>query len=173
LPAHDEVDYRELKYYRARLIPQRMIDPRLNRIDRLVLDAYIDLITVDYVREKDGKRVGLVNAPYGGSGMVPATTAQDIVDYWQLRGARISRKSVQAANRKLLRLGHIVRRSIGRGWIIGIPHSLKWWNGKTGIRISSKSAHWNDLFKQIDTNDTHGEGIEITPPLRGDVHAMA
>jgi hypothetical protein len=150
-----------------------MIDPRLNKIDRLVLDAYIDLITVDYVREKDGKRMGLVNAPYGGSGMAPATVAPDIVDYWQLRGAKIGRKSVQVANRKLLRLGHVVRRSTGRGWIIGIPHSLKWWNDKTGIHISSKSMHWNDLFKQMDTNDIHGEGIEIAPPLRGDVHAMA
>jgi hypothetical protein len=169
----DEVDYRKLKYYRARLIPQRMIDPRLNRIDRLVLDAYTDLTTIDYVREKDGKRVGLVNGPYGGAGMAPATVAQDIVDYWQLRGATISCKSVQAANRKLLGLGHIVRWSIGRGWIIGIPHGLEWWNDKIGIYISSKSMHWNDLFKQMDTNDTHGEGIEITPPLRGDVHAMA
>ena len=70
-----------------------MIDHRLNRIERLVLDAYVDLTTMDIVRPADGKRVGLVNAPYGtiyGEGIAPATSAKDIVDYWGERGAKIS-----------------------------------------------------------------------------------
>lgn len=138
------------------MIPSRMIDHRLNRIERLVLDAYVDMTTIDIVRPADGKRVGLVNAPYGTvykEGIAPATTAKDIVDYWQQRGADISVKSVQDANRKLLRLGHIVRRRISSGWIIGVPHSIKWWNDPTKNHISHIFKYWNDLFMQMDQLD--------------------
>ena len=61
----EAVDYKQLRSYRARLIPSRMVDPQLSRIERLVLDAYVDLTTIDYVRKEDGKRIGLVNGPYG------------------------------------------------------------------------------------------------------------
>jgi hypothetical protein len=153
LPTPEPVDYKELKSYRARLIPSRMIDHRLSRIERLVLDAYVDMTTIDYVRKEDGKRIGLVNGPYGGTskeGMAPATTAKDIVEYWLRKGATISLKSVQAANRKLLALGHIVRRRTGPGWIIGIAHSVKWWNDPSGEHISYRFKYWNDLFQQMD-----------------------
>jgi hypothetical protein len=158
------MDYKELRSYRARLIPSRMIDHRLSRIERLVLDAYVDMTTIDYVRDEDGERVGLVNGPYGSSreGMAPATAAKDIVDYWQERGATISLKSVQAANRKLLEVGHIVPRRIASGWIIGIPHSVKWWNDKTRRHISHKFKYWNDLFDQMDQID-EGASQEPSP----------
>jgi len=159
LSTPEPVDYKQLKSYRARLIPSRMIDHRLSRIERLVLDAYVDMTTIDYVRKLDGKRVGLVNGPYGRlykEGMAPATAAKDIVEYWQRRGATISLKSVQAANRKLFELGHIVRRRIASGWIIGIPHSVKWWNDKTKEHTSFRYIHWNDLFQQMDEIDDSG-----------------
>jgi hypothetical protein len=157
LPEPEAVNYNELKSYRARLVPSRVFDPRLSRIERLVLDAYIDMTTIDYVRKEDGKRIGLVNGPYAGTkdGMAPATTAKDVVEYWQWRGATISVKSVQAANRKLLSLGHIVRRRTGSGWIIGIPHSVRWWNDKTKDHISYRVSYWNDLFQQMDENDSY------------------
>jgi hypothetical protein len=133
LSTAEVVNYNELKSYRARLVPSRAFDHRLSRIGRLVLDAYIDMTTIDYVRKEDGKRIGLVNGPYASTkeGMAPATTAKDVVEYWQCRGATISVKSVQAANRKLLELGHIVRRRTGSGWIIGVPYSVRWWNDKS------------------------------------------
>lgn len=98
MAATEVVNYNELKSYRARLVPSRVFDHRLSRIERLVLDACIDMTTIDYVRKEDGKRIGLVNGPYAGTkdGMAPATTAKDIVEYWQRRGATISVKSVQA-----------------------------------------------------------------------------
>jgi len=163
LPAPDVKNYNELRTYRARLIPSRVFDPRLSRIERLVLDAYIDMTTIDYVRKSDGKRIGLVNGPYAGSkdGMAPATSAKDVIEYWQGKGATISLKSVQAANRKLLALGHIVRRRIGSGWIIGIPHSIRWWNDKTKDHISYRFSYWNDLFQQMDQNDS--EEMETMP----------
>lgn len=160
MPTSDAVDYKELWCYRARLIPSRMIDHRLSRIERLVLDAYVDLTTIDYVRKNDGKRIGLVNGPYGISykeGMAPATPAKDIVEYWASRGAKISVKSVQSANRKLLQLGHIVRRRIKAGWIIGVPHSVKWWNDPTKDHISNMFKYWNDLFQQMDQIDEEDE----------------
>jgi hypothetical protein len=82
LPAAEVVDYNELKSYRARLVPSRVFDHRLSRIERLVLDAYMDMTTIDYVRKEDGKRIGLVNGPYAGTkeGMAPPTTAKDIVE---------------------------------------------------------------------------------------------
>ena len=140
-------------------MPERMIDHRLSRIERLVLDAYVDLTTIDYVRKEDGKRIRLVNGPYGTArgGMAPATAAKDIAEYWQKKGAAISLNSVHAANRKLLKLGHIVRRRIGTGWIIGIPHSLKWWNDKTKEHTSNRYIHWNDLFQQMDKIDDSGK----------------
>ena len=163
MPTPEVVDYNELRSYRARLVPSRVFDHRLSRIERLVLDAYIDMTTIDYVRKEDGKRIGLVNGPYAGTkeGMAPATTAKDIVEYWQRRGATISLKSVQAANRKLLQLGHIVRRRTGSGWIIGIPHSVRWWNDKTKDHISYRFSYWNDLFQQMDRNDSYDQ--ETTP----------
>ena len=163
LPPPEVVNYKELKSYRARLVPSRIFDHRLSRIERLVLDAYIDMTTIDYVRKEDGKRIGLVNGPYAGTkdGMAPATTAKDIVEYWKRRGATISVKSVQAANRKLLALGHIVRRRTGSGWIIGIPHSVRWWNDKTKDHISYRFSYWNDLFQQMDENDSYEQ--ETTP----------
>jgi hypothetical protein len=160
------MNYNELGSYRARLIPGRIFDHRLSRIERLVLDAYIDMTTIDYVRKSDGKRIGLVNGPYAGSkdGMAPATSAKDVVEYWEKRGATTSVKNVQAANRKLLALGHIVRRRMGSGWIIGIPHSIRWWNDKTEDHISYRISHWNDLFQQMDKNDS--EEQEIMPADR-------
>jgi len=156
LPTSEAIDYKQLYSYKARLIPLRMIDHRLSRIERLVLDAYVDRTTIDYVRKADGKRIGLVNGPYGISykeGIAPATTAKDIVEYWAEKGAKISLKSVQAANRRLLKLGHIVRRRISSGWIIGIPHSVKWWNDPTKDHLSNMFSHWNDLFLQMDQID--------------------
>ena len=156
MPTPDAIDYKQLWCYRARLIPSRMIDHRLSRIERLVLDAYVDLTTIDIVRKQDGKRIGLVNAPYGGSAkesMAPATAARDIAEYWESRGANISVKSVQAANRKLFKLGHIVRRRISAGWIIGVPHSVKWWNDKSYEHMSPWFKYWNDLFQQMDRVD--------------------
>lgn len=158
----EAMDYKQLKSYRARLIPSRMIDHRLSRIERLVLDAYVDMTTIDYVRKLDGKRVGPVNGPYGRlykEGMAPATAAKDIGEYWQMRGATISLKSVQAASRQLLKLGHIVRRRIASGWIIGIPHSVKWWNDKNKEHTSFKYFNWSDLFQQIDEIDDSREHI--------------
>ena len=67
LPTPEVVNYNELGTYRARLAPSRVFDHRLSRIERLVLDAYIDMTTIDYVRKEDGKRIGLVNGPYGGT----------------------------------------------------------------------------------------------------------
>ena len=159
MPLQGPVDYKQLRSYRARMIPERMIDHRLSRIERLVLDAYVDLTTVDYVRKEDGKRIGLVNGPYGKAkgGMARATAAKDIVEYWQKKGATISVKSVQAANQKLLKLGHIVRRRIATGWIIGIPHSIKWMNDKTEEHTSKRYIQWNDLFEQMDKIDDSGE----------------
>lgn len=160
MPTSEEVDYKQLWSYQPRLIPSRMIDHRLSRIERLVLDAYVDLTTIDYVRKEDGKRIGLVKGPYGISykeGMAPATAAKDIVEYWESRGAKISVKSVQVANRKLLQLGHIVRRRIGQGWIIGIPHSVKWWNDPTKDHLSNMFTFWNDLFEQMDQVDNRDD----------------
>ena len=172
---HDEVsglqtsearNYNELGSYRARLVPSRVFDHRLSRIERLVLDAYMDMTTIEYVREEDGKRLGLVNGPYAGTedGRAPATSAKTVVEYWQLRGATIRVKSVQAANRRLLELGHIVRRQTGSGWIIGIPHSIRWWDDKTRKHISYQSSCWNDLFQQMDKNDS--EEQKTTPADR-------
>jgi hypothetical protein len=59
LTTPEVVNYNELKSYRARLVPSRVFDHRLSRIERLVLDAYIDMTTIDYVRKEDGKRIGL------------------------------------------------------------------------------------------------------------------
>jgi hypothetical protein len=163
LPTSEAVDYKQLWTYRARLIPSRMIDHRLSRIERLVLDAYVDLTTIDYVRKEDGKRIGLVNGPYGISykeGMAPATAAKDIVEYWESRGAKISVKSVQAANRKLLQLGHIVRRRIKAGWIIAVAHSVKWWNDPTKDHVSNMFKYWNDLFQQMDEIDGREEQVQ-------------
>jgi hypothetical protein len=47
LPKPEVMDFNELKSYRARLMPSRMIDHRLSRIERLVLDAYVDMTTID------------------------------------------------------------------------------------------------------------------------------
>jgi len=162
----EAMNYNELGSYRARLIRDQVFDPRLSRIERLVLDAYIDMTTIDYVRREDGKRIGLVNGPYAGAkdGMATATSAKDVVVYWQRRGATISVKSVQEANRKLLELGHIVRRRTGSGWIIGIPHSIRWWNDETKEHISYKFSDWNDLFQQMDKNDSNEpETLPATP----------
>jgi hypothetical protein len=83
------------------------------------------------------------------------------VEYWQRRGATISVKSVQAANRKLLSLGHIVRRRTGSGWITGFPQSVRWRNDKTKDDISYRFSYWNDLFQQMDRNDSYDQ--EIVP----------
>jgi len=99
---------------------------------------------------------------YGGTskeGMAPATAAKDVVEYWQRKGAEISLKSVQAGNRRLLDLGHIVRRRTGSGWIIGITHSVRWWNDKTKDHISYRFSYWNDLFQQMDTNELYDQEI--------------
>jgi hypothetical protein len=50
-----------MRSYHARLIPSRMIGHRLSRIDRLVLEAYVDMATIDDVRGADGGRFSLVN----------------------------------------------------------------------------------------------------------------
>ena len=51
LPTTEVMDYKELKSYRARLMPSRMVDHRLSRIERLLLGADVDMTTINYVRK--------------------------------------------------------------------------------------------------------------------------